>query len=106
MCDRGDWIVTEPGGEFEKVQESFQSRKPFLKSGFVPKRSLLDGLRADRRGSITAVQPDPFVLPRDRDERAPSRPVRVQGVVPNDVVVRLTVAVSGMVSAVGQLHRR
>ena len=67
--------------------------KSFLKGDFVPEWSLLHGLRVNFCGSIAPIQPYPFVLFRDRNERPPSWSLPVHGVVPNNVVVRLTVAV-------------
>lgn len=74
------------------------SRKPFLESGFVPKRPFLDCLRLDFCAPVAAVQPDPFVLPRNRDERSPSWPFSVHWVFPSDIVVGLAIAVSEIVS--------
>ena len=79
-----------------------QTREPFLEHKLVPKRSLLDGFVADRRGSITAVQPYPLVLLCDRDERSPSWPVGVNRIFPNDIVAGLAVAVKEIMSGVGR----
>ena len=79
------------------------SRSPmlFLEDDCIPERSLLDGFGADLCASITAIQPHPFVLLRNRYEGSPSWSVCVPGIIPNNNVIWLAVAVDKIISIAG-----